>query len=55
MLGSPIAGNSHMKSQHAIRTHRLLSSSFLGLPYKILNMNQKKELQEPMVVQTPCP
>ena len=25
-------------------THRPLSSSFLGLPYRILNMNQKKEL-----------
>ena len=25
-------------------THRLLSSSFLGLPYRILNMNHKKEL-----------
>ena len=24
--------------------HRLLSSSFLGLPYRILNMNHKKEL-----------
>ena len=23
-------------------THRLLSSSFLGLPYRILNMNHKK-------------
>ena len=25
-------------------THRLLSSSFLGLPYRILNINHKKEL-----------
>ena len=25
-------------------THRLLSSSFWGLPYRILNMNHKKEL-----------
>ena len=25
-------------------THRTLSSSFLGLPYRILNMNHKKEL-----------
>ena len=25
-------------------THRLLSSSFLGLPYRILNMKQKQEL-----------
>ena len=25
-------------------THRLHSSSFLGLPYRILNMNRKKEL-----------
>ena len=28
----------------AVATHRLLSSSFLGLPYRILNMNNKKEL-----------
>ena len=28
--------------QHA--THRLLSSSFLGLPYRTLNINHKKEL-----------
>ena len=26
------------------QTHRLRSSSFLGLPYRILNMNQEKEL-----------
>ena len=25
-------------------THRLLSSSFLGLPYRSLNMNHKEEL-----------
>ena len=25
-------------------THRLHSSSFLGLPYRILNINHKKEL-----------
>ena len=25
-------------------THRLLSSSFLGLPYRVLNINHKKEL-----------
>ena len=25
-------------------THRLLSGSFSGLPYRILNMNHKKEL-----------
>ena len=25
-------------------SHRLQSSSFLGLPYSILNMNHKKEL-----------
>ena len=25
-------------------THRLLSSSFLGLPYRILNINNEKEL-----------
>ena len=27
-----------------VLTHRLLSSSFLGLPYRILNMSHKKEL-----------
>ena len=27
-----------------ITTHRPQSSSFLGLPYRILNMNPKKEL-----------
>ena len=27
-----------------VYTHRPLSSSFLGLPYRILNMNHKKEL-----------
>ena len=26
-----------------VSTHRLLSSSFWGLPYRILNMNHKKE------------
>ena len=25
-------------------THRLLSSSFLGLPYRVLNINPQKEL-----------
>ena len=28
----------------APNTHRLLSGSFLGLPYRILNINHKKEL-----------
>ena len=27
-----------------VLTHRLLSNSFLGLPYRILNLTQKKEL-----------
>ena len=27
-----------------VSTHRPLSSSFLGLPYRILNLNHKKEL-----------
>ena len=35
---------SRMKPPHEVPTHRLLSSSFLGLPYRILNMNHKKEL-----------
>ena len=29
---------------YTVSTHRLLSSSFLGLPYRILNKNHKKEL-----------
>ena len=29
---------------HALITQRFHSSSFLGLPYRILNMNPKKEL-----------
>ena len=35
-------------------THRLLSSSFLGLPYRILNVNHKKELLRSLwvVIQT---
>ena len=28
----------------SIYTHRPLSSSFLGLPYRILNIDHKKEL-----------
>ena len=31
--------------------HRLLSSSFLGVPYRILSMNQKKELLRSLWVQ----
>ena len=30
--------------QSRVATHGLLSGSFLGLPYRILNMNPKKEL-----------
>ena len=33
-------------------THRLISSSFLGLPYRILNMNHKKELLRSLWVST---
>ena len=33
-------------------THRLLSSSFLGLPYRILNMNHTKELLKSLWVAT---
>ena len=33
-------------------THRPLSSSFLGLPYRILNMNHKKELLRGLWVET---
>ena len=58
--GSPIFGNSHFGSSRCGRqgsglkslgakvsgcTH---SSSFLGLPSRILNMNPKKELLEPL-------
>ena len=35
-------------------THRRQSSSVLGLPYKILNMNPKKELLWGLWVCTPC-
>ena len=35
--------------------HRLLSSSFLGLPYRILNMNHKKELLRSLWVDIPKP
>ena len=31
-------------SVYGASTHRLLSSSFLGLPYRILHVNHKKEL-----------
>ena len=34
-------------------THRPQSSSFLGLPYRILNMNPKKELLWGLWVKTP--
>ena len=34
-------------------THRLLSSSFLGLPYRILNMNHKEELLRSLWVTRP--
>ena len=35
-------------------THRLQSSSFLGLPYRILNMNPKKELLWSLWVRPLC-
>ena len=34
-------------------THRPLSSSFLGLPYRILNINHKKELLRGLWVRAP--
>ena len=34
-------------------THRLLSSSFLGLPYRILNVNHEKELLRSLWVSIP--
>ena len=37
---SKMVGN----AKHQAITHRLHSSSFLGSPYRILNMNPKKEL-----------
>ena len=37
-------GSSLAKSCPTVSTHRLQSSSFLGLPYRILNMDHKKEL-----------
>ena len=33
-----------LELQLARSTHRILSSSFLGLPYRILNINHNKEL-----------
>ena len=36
--------NTDTPSRRSLDTHRLHSSSFLGLPYWILNMNQEKEL-----------
>ena len=35
-------------------THRPLSSSFLGLPYRILNINHKKELLRGLCVSVTC-
>ena len=32
------------KTQHLLSTHKPVSSSFLGLPCRILNINYKKEL-----------
>ena len=36
--------SSQLLSQSDTRTHRLLSSSFLGLPYRVLNICPEKEL-----------
>ena len=35
-------------------THRLQSSSFLGLPYRVLNINHKKELLWSLWVRNDC-
>ena len=38
------ATSKYNKHDYKTSTHRLHNSSFLGLPYRILNMNHKKEL-----------
>ena len=38
--------------QRALTTHRLHSTSFLGLPYRILKINHKKELLRSLWVDT---
>ena len=43
-LSSSLASAKRDESLLAETTHRPLSSSFLGLPYRILHMNHKKEL-----------
>ena len=44
--GSCVANMTKKRIPHRkiVGSHRPLSSSFLGLPYRILNMNHKKEL-----------
>ena len=46
-LGGPISGRIGF-------THRPLSSSFLGLPYRILNINHKTELLRGLWVESVC-
>ena len=38
------------KQEREVYAYRLLSTSFLGLPYRILNMNHKKELRRSLWV-----
>ena len=40
----PVKTSNMLYNPRMPSTQRLLSSSFLGLPYRILNMNHKKEL-----------
>ena len=42
-LGSAVSKLRPVDVEECVHTHRLHSSSFLGLPYRILNMNPKKE------------
>ena len=48
-----MGGLTHPFLQVAGFTHRPLSSSFLGLPYRILDMNHKKELLRGLWVDHP--
>ena len=41
---NPVTPGARLTVVQGFSTHRPLSSSFLGLPYRILNMNHKKEL-----------
>ena len=44
MHGAGLSTAACMGHQSMASTHRPLSSSFLGVPYRILNTNHKKEL-----------